>query len=99
MQQYYDVTQFEYVLWGHTMPEWVMNIHFKTWIAQGRFTNMILTPSKQRGVCDNKTLYVQFYFFWGNINMYQHFMSFLHIDMPKVIEIRPRLRLGITYFT
>ena len=30
-----------------------MNIHYKTWIAQGRFTNMILTPSKQWGVCDN----------------------------------------------
>ena len=31
-----------------------MNIHYKTWIAQGRFTNMILTPSKQWGVCDNE---------------------------------------------
>ena len=53
MQQHYDVTQFEYVLWRHTMHEWVMNIHYKTWIAQGRFTNMIRTPSKQWGVCDN----------------------------------------------
>ena len=35
MQQHYDVTQFEYVLWRHTMHEWVMNIHYKTWIAQG----------------------------------------------------------------
>ena len=51
--QHYDVTQFEYALWRHTMHEWVMNIHYKTWIAQGRFTNMILTPSKQWGVCDN----------------------------------------------
>ena len=33
--------------------EWVMNIHYKTWTAQGRFTNMILTPSNQWGVCDN----------------------------------------------
>ena len=46
MQQHYDVTQFEYILWCHTMHEWVMNIHYKTWIAQGWFTNMILTPSK-----------------------------------------------------
>ena len=52
--QHYDVTQFEYVLWRHTMHGWVMNIHYKTWIAQGRFTNMILTPSKQWGVCDKK---------------------------------------------
>ena len=51
--QHYDVTQFEYVLWRHTMHERVMNIHYKTWIAQGRFTNMILTPSKRWGVCDN----------------------------------------------
>ena len=50
--QHYDVTQFEYILWRHTMHEWVMNLHYKTWIAQGRFTNMILTPSKQYGVCD-----------------------------------------------
>ena len=52
MLQHYDVTQFECVLWRHTMHEWVMNIHLKTWIAQGRFTNIILTPSKQWGVCD-----------------------------------------------
>ena len=32
---HYDVTQFEYVLWRHTMHEWVMNIHNQTWIAQG----------------------------------------------------------------
>ena len=49
---HYDVTQFEYVLWRHTMHEWVMNIHYQTWIAQGRFTNIVLTPSKQWGVCD-----------------------------------------------
>ena len=46
-------TQFEYILWGHTMHEWFINIHYKTWIPQGRFTNMILTPSKQWSVCDN----------------------------------------------
>ena len=47
MQQHYDVTQFECVLRRHTMHEWVMNIHYKTWIAHGRFTNIILTPSTQ----------------------------------------------------
>ena len=51
--QYYDVTGFEYVLWCRTMHEWVMNIHYQTWIAQGRFINMIRTPSKQWGMCDN----------------------------------------------
>ena len=37
--------------------------------------------------------------FRGNINMYLHFMSFLHTDMPKIIEILPRIRPGLTYFT
>ena len=50
--QHYDVTRFENVLWRRTMHEWVMNIHYKTWIAQGRFINMIRTPSKQWGMCD-----------------------------------------------
>ena len=53
-QQHYEVMQLEYVLWCHTMHEWVMNNHYQSWIAQGQFTNIILTPSKQLGVC--KTL-------------------------------------------
>ena len=32
MQQHYDVTRFKYVLWHRTMHEWVMNIHYQTWI-------------------------------------------------------------------
>ena len=36
---------FEYVLWRRTMHEWVMNIHYQAWIAQGRFINIIRTPS------------------------------------------------------
>ena len=32
-------------------------------------------------------------FFRGNINMYSYFMSFLHTDTPKVIEILPRTYL------
>ena len=50
--QHYDVTRFKYVLWHRTMHEWVMNIHYQTLIAQGRFINMIRTASKQWGVCD-----------------------------------------------
>ena len=48
--QHYDVTQFEYALWRRTMHEWVMNIHYQTWIAQQWFINIIRTPSKQWGV-------------------------------------------------
>ena len=66
--QHYDVTQFEYVLWRHTMHEWVMNIHYKTWIAQGRFTNMILTPSKQWGMCDNKYVTTSNYFVLNSLD-------------------------------
>ena len=28
-QQHYDITLLEYVLWRHTMHEWVMNIHYQ----------------------------------------------------------------------
>ena len=38
-------------------------------------------------------------FFRGNINMYLHFMSFLHTGIPKIIEILPPIRPGLTYFT
>ena len=37
--------------------------------------------------------------FRGNINMHLHLMSFLHIDMPQIIETRPRIRAGLSYFT
>ena len=35
------------------MHEWVMNIHYQAWIAQGRFISKSRTPSKQWGMCDN----------------------------------------------
>ena len=53
--QYYDVTQFEFILWRHTMHAWVMNIHCQTWIAQGRFTNIIHTPWNN-GMCGTNLL-------------------------------------------
>ena len=39
--QHYEVTQFEYLLWRHTMHEWVMNIHYKTWSS----------PPRNNGAC------------------------------------------------
>ena len=56
--QYYDVTRFEYVLWRRTMHEWVMDIHYQTWIAQWRVINIIRTPSKQWDVCDNISYHI-----------------------------------------
>ena len=38
-------------------------------------------------------------FFRGNINMYLHFMLFLYTDKTMIIEILPRIRPGLTYFT
>ena len=38
-------------------------------------------------------------FFRGNINIYLHFMSLLHIDMTHVLKICPHVRPGHTYST
>ena len=38
-------------------------------------------------------------FFRGNINIYLHFVSFLHIDTTQVVEIPPQIRLERTYST
>ena len=38
-------------------------------------------------------------FFRGNINMYLHSVSFLHIDTPQVVEILPQIRQEPTYST
>ena len=37
--------------------------------------------------------------FRGNINVYLHFMSLLHIDMAQVLKILPQVRPGLTYST
>ena len=38
-------------------------------------------------------------FFWGNKNMYVHFMSYLHFDMTQVVEILPQVRQELVYST
>ena len=38
-------------------------------------------------------------FFRGNINIYLHFVSFLHTDMTQVVEILPQIRQEPTYST
>ena len=38
-------------------------------------------------------------YFRGNIKIYLHFMSLLHIDMTHVPKIRPQVRPGPTYST
>ena len=36
-------------------------------------------------------------FFRGNINIYLHFVSFLHIDTTQVVEIRSQIRQEPTF--
>ena len=49
-------------------------------------------------ITGNSTAYSQFVnplgaeFFRVNINLYLHFMSFLHIDMTQVLKILPKKR-------
>ena len=38
-------------------------------------------------------------FFRGNLNIYLHFVSFLHIDTTQVVETLPQLRQEPTYST
>ena len=38
-------------------------------------------------------------FFRENINIYLHFVSFLHIDTTREVEIPPQIRQEPTYFT
>ena len=38
-------------------------------------------------------------FFRGNINLYLHFVSFLHIDTTQVVEILPQIEQEATYST
>ena len=38
-------------------------------------------------------------FFRGNINIYLHFLSFLHINMTQVVEILPQISQEPTYST
>ena len=38
-------------------------------------------------------------FFRGNVNIYLHFVSFLHVDVTQVVEILPQIRQEPIYST
>ena len=38
-------------------------------------------------------------FFRENMNMYLHFLSYLHIDTTQIVEILPQIRQEPTYST
>ena len=54
------------------------------------------TTLKNIGKCLNP---LRAKFFRGNINIYLHFVSFLHIDTTQVFEILPQIRQEPTYST
>ena len=59
------------------------------------------SKTKSKKSKSKKTLFnpLRAKFFRGNINIYLHFVSFLHIDTTQVIEILPQIRQGSTYST
>ena len=62
-------------------------------------TSFVLSPDEQVKVAlFYLTLYVLFYF-RENINIYLHFMSFLHTNKTQVVEIAPRVKQGPAYST
>ena len=56
-----------------------------------------MTTEAEQGILDFNPLRANF--FRGNINIYLHFMSFLHIDTMQVVEILPQIRQEPTYST
>ena len=52
MQQHYDITQFEYILWRHTMHEWVINIHYKIKLESPKGDSQTQSsPPRNNGAC------------------------------------------------
>ena len=65
------------------------------------FLNSVGTCSSSKGSW-NKEKYINplhAKFFRGNINIYLYFVSFLHIDTTRVVEILPAIRQESTYST
>ena len=65
-------------------------------------SHWLSAPTIQVSTCLTPSLYLNplhAKFFRGNINIYLHFMSLLHIDMIHVLEILPEVRPGPTYST
>ena len=49
--------------------------------------------------CNNTINPLRAKFFRGNINIYLHFVSFIHFDTTPVVEILPQIRQELTYST
>ena len=65
--------------------EWLQNSHYAPpWVFI--ICDCVLNPLRAK-------------FFRGNINIYLHFISLLHIDMTQVLKMLPQVRPGLTYPT
>ena len=62
-----------------------------------KFSTVSITIVSARQSTDINPLHTKF--FRGNINIYLHFVSFLHIDTAQVVEILPQIRQEPTYST
>ena len=62
------------------------------------YYRMTVSLSKSSTICTSASPFTCS-FFIGNINLYLHFMSLLHIDMTHVLKILPQVRPGPTYST
>ena len=84
----------------------VIGAEHKFELVSIKYTLYLAFLDELRGVCcDNYGEIWQCFnplrakFFRGNINIYLHFVSFLHIDMTQVLKILPHVRPGPTYST
>ena len=76
-------------IYGYLMFKWVAVTGQDwegTWVLVIPTINELINPLRAK-------------FFRGNINMYSHFMSFLHIVMTQVVEIFPQVRQGPAHST
>ena len=70
---------------------WFLFDHLHSWVMDLQMTSLWDKPwflNPLRAKC-----------FRGNINIYLHFMSLLHIDMTQVLKVLPRVRPELTYST
>ena len=70
---------------------WVASTYWHE-LCQGRHLHLKRTAIKAINPLHAK-------FFRGNISIYSHFMSLLHIDMTQVLKILPQVRPGPIYST
>ena len=75
----------------YTKPNLIINVH-----ADSTSHNSA-KPSVGTMLMGKLIFLLRAKFFRGNINIYLHFVSFIHIDMIQVLKILPQVREGPTH--